>query len=340
MTVQTRKSKHFYGMAALRDHGAAPESALFGGVQTAYCGPMTEMASDIATGFWLERVTPAAWHPYFRLMRLDRPTGTWLLLLPGWWSIALSASLWQGLWLALLFGIGAVIMRGAGCIVNDILDRDLDRQVARTRDRPLASGTVSLRNAVLFLLALLLVGLAILLCFNRFAIILGACSLLLVFPYPLMKRITFWPQAWLGLTFNWGALLGWAAVEGRVGASAVILYLGGILWTLGYDTIYAHQDKQDDALVGIKSTALRFGDASPLWLWRFFGGAWLLFALAGLVAGLHIIFFGLLLLAGAQLVWQILTLRQDDPADCLRKFKSNRIFGWILLAAILFDRCL
>jgi 4-hydroxybenzoate polyprenyltransferase len=289
---------------------------------------------------WLERLTPERWHNFLRLMRLDRPIGTWLLLLPGWWAIALSASLWQGLWLFLLFGVGAVLMRGAGCVVNDMADRDLDRLVARTRDRPLASGAVSLRDAALFLTALLLASLLILLCLNRFAILLGAASLLLVFPYPLMKRITYWPQAWLGLTFNWGALLGWAAVTGTISSPAILLYLGGIFWTLGYDTIYAHQDKADDPLVGIKSTALRFGDATPWWLLRFYGGAWLLFVLAGLVAGLKLIFLAGLALAGLQLLWQIYTLKLDEPADCLAKFKSNRLFGWLFLAAILIDRWL
>lgn len=295
-------------------------------------------ASDSAAGGWLERLTPGSWHNFLRLMRLDRSIGTWLLLLPGWWAIALSAGLWQGLWLCLLFGVGAVLMRGAGCIVNDVADRDLDRQVSRTRDRPLASGAIGLRGAALLLAALLLASLLILLCFNRFTIILGACSLLLVVPYPLMKRITYWPQAWLGLTFNWGALLGWAAVKGSIGWPAVLLYLGGILWTLGYDTIYAHQDKGDDQRVGIKSTALRFGDATRWWLLRFYGGAWLLFAVAGLAAGLKVIFLAGLVLAGVQMLWQIYTLKLDDPADCLSKFKSNRLFGWLFLAAILIDR--
>jgi 4-hydroxybenzoate polyprenyltransferase len=296
--------------------------------------------SDIVAGGPLERLTPPAWHPYLRLMRLDRPIGTWLLLLPGWWSIALTAHFWQGLWLFLLFGLGAVIMRGAGCVVNDLIDRDFDRQVERTAERPLASGAVTPKQAFLFLVALLFAGLLILLCLNRFAVILGACSLLLVFPYPLMKRITYWPQAWLGLTFNWGALLGWAAVTGGLASAPVLLYAGGILWTLGYDTIYAHQDKSDDLSVGIKSTAIRFGEATPQWLWRFYGGALLLIWLAGLVAGLKLVFTLVMLVAGAQLAWQITTLRADEPADCLSKFQSNRFFGCIVLFGILLDRIL
>jgi 4-hydroxybenzoate polyprenyltransferase len=298
----------------------------------------SETASDIATGGWLERLSPPAWHPYMQLMRLDRPIGTWLLLLPGWWSIALSAGFWRGLWLFLLFAIGAVVMRGAGCVVNDIIDREFDQQVARTAGRPLASGAVSLGQAALLLAGLLTAGLLILLCLNHSAVILGACSLLLVFPYPLMKRITYWPQAWLGLTFNWGALLGWAAATGGLALAPFLLYAGGFFWTLGYDTIYAHQDKEDDLAIGVKSTALRLGEATPRWLLRFYGVALALFALAGFAAGLKLIFAIGLLLAGGQLAWQIYTLKMDDPADCLAKFRSNRIFGWILLAAILLDR--
>jgi len=296
--------------------------------------------TDIAEGGLLERLTPPKWHPYFRLMRLDRPIGTWLLLLPGWWSIALSASFWQGLWLFSLFGIGAVIMRGAGCVVNDIVDREFDREVERTRDRPLASGAISLSQASLFLAGLLAAGLLILLCLNHFAVVLGALSLLLVFPYPLMKRITYWPQAWLGLTFNWGALLGWAAVTGGLDLAPILLYAGGIFWTLGYDTIYAHQDKDDDLSIGVKSTALRFGEATSWWLLRFYGGALGIIWLAGLLSGMKLIFTAVLMLGGLQLLWQIYTVKIDDPADCLSKFKSNRYFGWIVLAAILLERAL
>jgi 4-hydroxybenzoate polyprenyltransferase len=299
-----------------------------------------EAYSDIMEGSLLERLAPANWHPYMRLMRLDRPIGTWLLLLPAWWSIALSATFWHGLWLFVLFGVGAVVMRGAGCVVNDIVDREFDRKVERTRDRPLASGAITLQQASLFLLALLALGLAILLCLNHFTVVLGALSLLLVFPYPLMKRITYWPQAWLGLTFNWGALMGWSAVTGSLDLAPILLYGGGILWTLGYDTIYAHQDKDDDLEVGIKSTALRFGEATPWWLLRFYGGALGLIWLAGLLSGMKLIFTVGLLIAGLQLMWQIYTLKMDEPADCLAKFRSNRVFGWIVLVAILLERAL
>jgi 4-hydroxybenzoate polyprenyltransferase len=275
-----------------------------------------------------------------RLMRLDRPIGVWLLLLPGLWSIALAAPFWRGVWLSLLFALGAVIMRGAGCVVNDILDRKYDRAVARTASRPLASGEISLLQAMLFLGALLIVGLAILATFNHFAFWLGAASLLLVFPYPLMKRFTDWPQLWLGLTFNWGALLGYAAVTDHLSIKPILLYAGGICWTLGYDTIYALQDVEDDAVVGIRSTALHFGNDTPLWLMRFYSAALALFALAGLVSGLRLVFILGILAAGAHLAWQVRTLKMTDAADCLAKFKSNRIFGLILWAAIILDRAL
>ena len=296
--------------------------------------------TDITTDGWLERKAPPHWHPYMRLMRLDRPIGTWLLLLPGLWSIALAAGFWHGLWLTVLFAVGAVIMRGAGCVVNDILDRKYDRAVERTASRPLASGEVSLNQALVFLAALLGAGLLILLTLNHYARWLGVLSLLLVFPYPLMKRLTDWPQLWLGFTFNWGALLGYAAVTGHLSIKPVLLYLGGVCWTLGYDTIYALQDVEDDAVVGIRSTALHFGNDTPLWLMRFYSAALALFALAGLVAGLRWVFILGILAAGAHLAWQVRTLRMDDPADCLAKFRSNRIFGLILWAAIILDRVL
>lgn len=295
----------------------------------------TALNGDIPVGDWIDRHVPAAARPYLRLMRLDRPIGTWLLLFPCWWSLALAAPRWPDVWLCVLFAVGAVIMRGAGCTINDIADRDFDARVARTASRPIPSGAVSVRKAALFLVAQLAVGLAVLAQLNGFAMAVGVASLALVFPYPLMKRITYWPQAWLGLTFNWGALLGWAAVTGDLAAPALWLYAAGILWTLGYDTIYAHQDKDDDALIGVRSTALRLGDATPLWLVGFYGGTVALAALAGASAGLSWPFYAVLLLAGGgQLAWQTARVRIDDSADCLQKFKSNRFFGWALLAAI------
>ena len=216
--------------------------------------------SDIRTDHWTFRLSPARARPYLRLIRIDRPIGTWLLLFPCWWSLSLAAASegrlpdWR---LALLFAAGAFIMRGAGCTFNDLADRDIDAKVARTAGRPIPSGQVSPRQAGLFLALQLLAGLLILLQLNGFTIWLGLASLALVFSYPFMKRITYWPQAWLGLTFNWGALMGWAAVTGGLGPAALLLYAAGIAWTLGYDTIYAHQDKEDDALIGVMPASAR-----------------------------------------------------------------------------------
>ena len=295
---------------------------------------------DIPVGNWIDRWIPAGLRPYLRLMRLDRPIGTWLLLFPCWWSTALAADGWPDWRLMALFGIGAVVMRGAGCTVNDIADHKFDAKVARTAGRPIPSGAVSVTQAVLFLGLLLAMGLVVLVQLPLFAVAVGAASLALVFPYPLMKRITYWPQAWLGLTFNWGALLGWAAVTGDVGLPAVVLYAAGLFWTLGYDTIYAHQDKEDDIQIGVKSTALRLGTATPAWLWGFYGAALALIGLSGWLAGLSWAFWPLLALAAGQLAWQAATVRIDDGPDCLTKFRSNRFFGWALLAAIVAGRVL
>lgn len=283
---------------------------------------------------WVDTHAPAALRPYARLARLDRPIGWWLLLLPCWWSVALASEGWPSLILLALFLIGAVAMRGAGCTWNDIVDRDIDAAVARTRSRPIPSGAVSVKAAWTFLLAQCLVGLAVLLTFNSFAIALGFSSLLLVAIYPFMKRITHWPQFVLGLAFNWGALMGWAAVEGSLSAAPVLLYLGAVAWTVGYDTIYAHQDKEDDALIGVKSTALKFGAATKNWLWFFYGVMMVALVGAGAAAGVGFFFYPVAALAGALLVWQIVTLDIDDPARCLRLFRSNRDFGLIVFAAI------
>ncbi len=304
-----------------RDHGRA--------------GDTTHGASDIVHGDWVEQAMPSALQPYFRLARIDRPIGTWLLLLPGWWAIALAAPGWPSPWLLGLFGIGAVVMRAAGCVVNDLADRKFDAMVARTASRPIASGAVSVPAALVFLAALLAVGLAILLQFNTFAILIGALSLALIFPYPLMKRITHWPQAFLGLTFNWGALLGWAAVTGRLDPPAIALYAAGFFWTLGYDTIYAHQDKQDDALIGVKSTALLFAANSRPWIALFLTITVLLLGLAGWLAQLAWPYYVGLALAAGHLAWQTAAVDFDDPRDCRKKFNSNRDFGLILLAGII-----
>ena len=226
-------------------------------------------------------------------------------------------------------------MRGAGCTFNDIVDRDLDAKVARTRTRPIPSGAVSVPAAVVFLAIELMIGLGILATFNSFTIALGVASLALIFTYPFMKRITYWPQAWLGLTFNWGALLGFAAVAGRLGPEAITLYAAGFFWTLGYDTIYAHQDRSDDLLVGNKSLAIKLGANTVPWLVGFYTAAAALMAAAGAMAGLGWAFYLLSALAFAQLLWQALRVDIDDPHDCLAKFRSNRLFGWLVLAALI-----
>ena len=295
--------------------------------------------TDINSKGWLARL-PASWQPFAVLMRLDRPIGTWLLLLPGWWTIALGSGGWATMnvhdaWVFVLFGVGAVVMRGAGCVINDLWDRDFDRAVARTKLRPLASGTVSVKQALGFLALLLLMGLVILVQLPFVAILLGILTLPLIVSYPLMKRVTWWPQFFLGITFNFGALMGWAAVTGVVSLPAVLIYIGGILWTLGYDTIYAHQDKDDDALIGVRSTARKFGAASKTWVAGFYAGAFVLMALGFLIGGVGL--SGVLLLAGAaHLVWQVRAWGMNDPASSLRFFKSNRDFGLILLMAAAF----
>ena len=292
-------------------------------------------ASDIVTVSWIDRWLPERVRPYLVLARIDRPIGTWLLLLPCWWSLSLAAGGWPDIFLFALFGIGALVMRGAGCTLNDIVDRNFDGRVARTATRPIPSGAVSVGQAVVFMGMLLVIGLTVLLQFNLFAIAVGAGSLIIVAIYPFMKRITYWPQAVLGLAFNWGALLGWAVVRGDLGLAPGLLYMAGILWTLGYDTIYAHQDKEDDLLIGLKSTALKFGAQTSGWLIGFYGGTILLIGLAGHFAGSGTAFFAGLVVALLHLVWQIATLDTENPRDCLKKFKSNRDFGLIVTAAII-----
>ena len=300
---------------------------------------VTEVArSDQPADSWVERRAPGPVRPYLSLARADRPIGTWLLLWPCWWSIALAAPETTGGWpepvLLVLFALGAWVMRGAGCVLNDIVDRDLDGRVARTRQRPLPSGRVTLAQAVAFMAGLAFVGFAILLTFNRFAILLGVASLALIAIYPFMKRITYWPQFVLGLTFNWGALLGWAAVTGGLGPAPLMLYAAGIAWTLGYDTIYAHQDKEDDLLVGMKSLALKLGPRTRPWLFGFYAAAALGFGLAGWLVSISWPFYLGLALAATHLAWQAAKIDLDEPESCLAKFKSNRNFGWILFAAI------
>jgi len=293
--------------------------------------------TDINTKGWIRRL-PGAMQPYALLMRLDRPIGTWLLLLPGWWAILLAAGGGtvlnkEDIRLFLLFGIGAIVMRGAGCVINDLWDRKLDQQVARTRLRPLASGAVSVRRALAFLAILLGIGLLILLQMSLIAILLGFLSVIFIVVYPAMKRITWWPQAFLGLTFNFGALIGWAAVTEIVEPPALLLYAAGFFWTLGYDTIYAHQDIEDDLRAGIKSTALRFGSQSRIWIARFYTASWLLFLLAFVTAGAGPLSLIVLLGAGVHFRWQLKRWIPEDSASSLAVFRSNRDFGLILLLA-------
>jgi 4-hydroxybenzoate polyprenyltransferase len=294
--------------------------------------------TDIAAGGWVARL-PQGWRPYALLARFDRPIGSWLLLLPGFWAFALAAPGWaEGLRLALLFGIGAVAMRGAGCVVNDLWDRDIDRKVERTRGRPLAAGTVTPFQALLFLAALCCIGLAVLLQLNGTAILLGVCSLLPILLYPLAKRVTNWPQAMLGLTFSWAAPEGIAAATGQVDAVALILWAAAFCWILGYDTIYAHQDREDDAMVGIGSTALRWGERTRPFLAACYGAMLALLALAGWAGGLGWLYLPALLLPAALLARQVVRLDIHDPALCLRLFQSNREAGLAVALAFLIGR--
>lgn len=302
---------------------------------------MTDHVADAPPDNWVDRFMPRPWRPYARLMRLDRPIGLWLLLIPCWWGLVLAQIAAGGgmpnLWYGLLFLLGALVMRGAGCTLNDLADRDFDAQVARTRSRPIPSGQVSVKAALAFLILQCLLGLVILLQFNWPTVVLGAASLILVAIYPFMKRFTYWPQVFLGLAFNWGALVGWSAIHGEIAWPAILLYLGGIAWTLAYDTIYAHQDKEDDVLIGVKSTALKLGAASVTWIAGFFIIALILIetslwlAHAGLLAHMGVA------AAALHAAWQIARLDIDNPQNCLKLFRSNRDLGLLLLLGLLLD---
>ena len=297
-----------------------------------------------ATGNWVDTSAPAWSRPYLRLSRLDRPIGSWLLLMPCWWSLALAAGIAHQLGrlpldIALFF-FGAFVMRGAGCTWNDITDRDLDAMVERTRSRPIPAGQVSVPQAFAFLVAQALIGLAVLLQFNRFAVITGIASLLIVAIYPFMKRITWWPQIVLGLAFSWGALMGFAVTFGRIDLTALVLYAGSIAWVIGYDTIYAHQDAEDDALIGIKSTARLFGARTHQALMVFYGLAVVLIGAALALAGAGVAAWVGLAAFAVHLSWQIARLEIGDSALCLRVFKSNRDAGLVLFAGLLADAVL
>lgn len=300
---------------------------------------MTSVLPDAAPANWVDRFAPAALRPWLKLGRFDRPTGIWLLMLPGWQGIALADAIVGRLpdpALLALFFVGAALMRAAGCAYNDIVDRDIDAKVARTAARPVASGRISVPAAWAFVVACSLASLAILLSLNIFAVALGVLSLALVAAYPFMKRITWWPQAWLGLTFNWGALFGFAAATGTLTQPAYLFYAGCFFWTIGYDIIYAHQDKEDDILVGVKSAAIRLGAHSKPWLYGFYAVAYALMVAGGWVAGLRLAFVLAMMVPGAHLLWQLRHLDIDRPLLCLKLFKSNRDTGALIAAALLF----
>jgi 4-hydroxybenzoate polyprenyltransferase len=328
---------------------------------------VTAPLPDAVPTNWVDRLAPRGWRPWLKLARLDRPIGIWLLMLPAWQGIALAGSS-RGeppdLRLLGLFAAGSLLMRSAGCAFNDIVDRDFDARVARTAGRPIPSGQVTVRGAWTFVVACALGGLAILLCLNLASLVLGVASLALVAAYPFMKRITWWPQAWLGLTFNWGALMGFAATlagpasgllllgvavvltgGGAVFVQAsvlipprpwppILLYLSGVLWTLGYDTVYALQDMEDDALVGVKSSALRLGAGAPRAVTAFYAASLASALAAGWAAGLGPLFSVGALAFGGHLAWQAHRLRLGDSGLALRLFKSNSAAGLILFAAL------
>ncbi len=294
--------------------------------------------TDIAANGWVARL-PQTMRPYAVLARLDRPIGAWLLFLPGLWSILLAQiPAGPSLRLLVLFALGSVVMRGAGCVVNDMWDRDMDRRVTRTAARPLASGALRMRDAAVFLLVLLLIGLVILLQLGRLAQILGVASLWLVALYPLAKRVTWWPQAVLGLTFSWAAPMGYAAATGVLDGAALALYAAGFCWILGYDTVYAHQDREDDALIGVRSTARLLARHTKPFLYACYAATVALWALSGALAGLGPWFFAGLLLPASLLLWQAATIDIDDPAGCLARFKLNRETGLLVGLAILLGR--
>jgi 4-hydroxybenzoate polyprenyltransferase len=292
---------------------------------------------DAAPANWVDTHAPASLRPWLKLGRFDRPAGIWLLMLPGWQGVALASSMqqsWPRLWPLVAITIGATLMRAAGCAYNDIVDRDIDAKVARTARRPIPAGEISVKQAWGFVVGASLVSLCILLTLGLAAILLGIGSLALVAAYPFMKRITWWPQAWLGLTFNWGALVGYAAVTGDVGWPAALLYASGIFWTLGYDTIYAVQDLEDDALVGVKSSARRLGGRAQIGVLGFYIASFVLAVAAAWAGDLGSLFLPFAGLFALHLSRQAHKLRIDDPVAALKLFKSNRDAGLILFAGL------
>ena len=296
--------------------------------------------ADAPAQNFVDRVLPQALRPYARLARLDRPIGWWLLLWPGWWSVALAGVALGAppdVWHLVLLLVGAVVMRGAGCTYNDILDRDIDARVERTRSRPIPSGQVKVEAAMLFMLGLAFVGLAVVLQFNAFTIVLSFGSLVIVALYPLAKRVTDFPQVVLGFAFSWAALVGWAATFGSLSAAPVLIYVGSIFWTVGYDTIYAHQDRRDDAIIGVRSTARLFGGHSKPAVGGVYAIAVALFAAATYLAGGGVLAFAGLAAFAAHLAQQVTRLSPDDPAACLAAFRSNRWAGWLFFAGLVAD---
>lgn len=297
--------------------------------------------ADATPNNWVDRYAPAPCRPYLRLMRVDRPIGTWLLLFPCWWSLAMASVTQSRPYPPLpelaLLAIGALVMRGAGCAYNDYIDRDYDARVQRTAGRPIPSGQVSPAAALVLVGLLGLVGLAVLLQFNAYTVLLGMGSLFIVLLYPFAKRLTYWPQFVLGLAFNWGALVGWAAVKGSLAPAPLLLYAGSVLWTIGYDTIYAHQDREDDLMLGLKSTALRFGDQTPSIVGGLYAGALVFWTVAGYLSGTHLVFFLAIALVSLQMAWQVTTLNIDDAASCLRRFRANRDVGAALFIGLVAD---
>jgi 4-hydroxybenzoate polyprenyltransferase len=299
--------------------------------------------ADSPSGHWTYKLLPRRAWPYAQLARWDRPIGWWLLLWPCWWSAALAplaagldgAVALPNIWHLILFLIGAIAMRGAGCTYNDLIDQKIDDMVARTRSRPLPSGQVTRLQAKTFLVAQALVGLLVLLQFNTYAIIVGLCSLGAVAIYPFMKRVTDWPQLFLGFAFSWGAFMGWAAYFGALTITPFLLYIGCIFWTIGYDTIYAHQDKEDDALVGVRSTARLFGDKTKLALSILYVLMLLFFAAAFYTAGVTWVSYIGLAVAAIHLARQIIVIDIDNADQCLSLFKSNRTVGWIIFAGLI-----
>jgi 4-hydroxybenzoate polyprenyltransferase len=309
--------------------------------------PMITKSSPVADApplNWVDAFAPVFLKPYLRLGRFDRPIGVWLLLFPCWWSQSL-AELGTGvpypnLWMLLLFAIGAFAMRASGCAYNDFIDREIDGKVQRTAGRPIPSGQVSPSAALVYIVVLAFAGLAVLLQFNTFTIWLAISSLLIVLAYPFAKRVTRYPQIVLGFAFMWGALVGWAAVKGSLDWPPVALYLGCVLWTIGYDTIYAHQDREDDEKLGLGSTALTFGENTVSYVGALYGAGVVMWLIAGALAGAHLIYFFAVTLVFLQMSWQVATLDINDPANCLRRFRSNRDVGLAVFLGIVSDMSL